>query len=129
MLEKIILVANNARIIYNHLQPNRASVGIKPAAEMIVRELVGPWLQAKKERDRKTLESKESSNLAKKARTSWTASKTLWSAEMVDSLAHLPRQIVADENVPSRVLLICRPNTTKLSFYSPVYVGSTQGGR
>ncbi len=84
MLEKLCLLANNARIIYNHLQPKRAPIGIKPATEMLVMELVQPWLQAKKERALKVKESKEeskgsSANLTKKSRVGWTTSKIVWS--------------------------------------------------
>ena len=48
MLEKLILVVNNARIIYNALQPQRAQLGIMQACELIIMGLIQPWLDAKK---------------------------------------------------------------------------------
>ena len=49
MLEKLILVVNNARIIFNKLNPLRPQVAINAACETIVMGLIQPFLDARVE--------------------------------------------------------------------------------
>ena len=46
-LEKLVLCVNQARIMFNALQPSRKQIGIKTACEMIAMELITPFLTAK----------------------------------------------------------------------------------
>ena len=82
MLEKLIMVVNQARIIFNCLQPQRQAVGIKKAARDIIMHLVTPYLDAKKRKMKKR-------NYASTRKT-WTATKTTWQPEMAVNLQHLP---------------------------------------
>ena len=100
MLEKLVLLVNNVRIIYNLLQPKRRALGIKEAAKKIALQLIAPWLEEKRSiasraqaaKKRKNDEKKEpiASAADKKRRQSWSSAKTAWTSEMADALEHFP---------------------------------------
>ena len=99
MIEKLIMVVNQARIIYNALQPNRPALGIRPACKRVILFLVNPFLkarkakQASKKRRRAAGHAKEKENvcpLTAVNRSSWGKAQHCWDHAMAVELSHLP---------------------------------------
>ena len=92
MLEKLVLVVNNARIIYNRLQPSRKPLGIHKACESVVMELIQPLLdQERAFRQRK--KQKKDMGDEKIRRNSSGSSKKTWQSAMISDCKHLPSQV------------------------------------
>lgn len=97
MLEKLVMVVNQARIIYNMLQPLRKAFGIKEACYVIAMALIQPFLDAKKQaqqtskaRKRKPSQKEDHENndptFLKKGKVSWKKASSIWTHEMAVNL-------------------------------------------
>ena len=91
MIEKLAMVVNQARIIYNLLQPNRAAVSVKEACKSIILYLCTPFVDAKKAKKRKSTHERLNP-LTATSRSSWGSTKTLWVPQMSVELSHLPEK-------------------------------------
>ena len=102
MLEKLVLVVNNARIIFNGLNPMRPAIGIYDACERIIDALVQPYLddmaiKRKQHVNKRPGQGAEDGRdmtrgSRKKQRTSWSSNKC-WRPDMAVELRHLPAKI------------------------------------